>query len=205
MNPFDLPFSPDGKISIDRLPAFPRPLIKLTDFGLSRFIDLEHPLLQTRCGSESFAAPEIVMGQPYDGRMTDSWACGVTLYALLTGELPFDRSSQMYLAVDGESEGERRRRMMRIAKGQYGWPNGNYSRGSQEVVASLLQRDPSNRTRVGKALWEEHSWMSGSGGVPAPREDVTMDGEVVGRPGRRVLDGWLLDHGEGSVAREETV
>jgi tRNA (cytidine32/guanosine34-2'-O)-methyltransferase len=194
-----------GKIPIDRLPSFPQPIIKLTDFGLSRFIDLEKPLLQTRCGSESFAAPEIVMGQPYDGRMTDSWACGVTLYALLTGELPFDRLLPSYLTVDGESETERRRRMMRIAKGQYGWPSGSQSREAQAVVASLLQRDPSRRTRVGKALWEEHPWMSGSGGVPAPTESVADDGEVVGRFGRRVLDGWLLDHGEGSVAREETM
>jgi protein-serine/threonine kinase len=46
--------------------------------------------LTTRCGSEDYAAPEILLGQPYDGRSTDAWALGVLLYALMEGRLPFD-------------------------------------------------------------------------------------------------------------------
>ncbi|KAI5118085.1 hypothetical protein M0805_007735 [Coniferiporia weirii] len=44
------------------LPPLHTPLIKLTDFGLSRFVDPAAPLLSTRCGSESYAAPELVLG-----------------------------------------------------------------------------------------------------------------------------------------------
>ncbi|KAI0081446.1 kinase-like protein [Panus rudis PR-1116 ss-1] len=73
------------------LPPPTTPLIKLTDFGLSRFIDPAQPLLTTRCGSESYAAPELVTGRPYDGRETDAWACGVVLFASVTRRLPFDR------------------------------------------------------------------------------------------------------------------
>ncbi|KIW02472.1 uncharacterized protein PV09_06278 [Verruconis gallopava] len=70
----------------------PYPLITLTDLGLSRKIPQppESPLLQTRCGSEDYAAPEILLGQPYDGRKTDAWALGVLTYALMEGRLPFD-------------------------------------------------------------------------------------------------------------------
>ena len=57
-------------------------LIKLTDFGLSRFVDPAAPQLTTLCGSDAYAAPELVMGAPYDGRATDAWAAGVVLYAL---------------------------------------------------------------------------------------------------------------------------
>ncbi|CAD6890829.1 unnamed protein product [Tilletia controversa] len=67
----------------------PQPLLKLTDFGLSRFIDPATPHLETRCGSEEYAAPELIMGRRYDGRKTDAWALGVVAYALLTGSLPF--------------------------------------------------------------------------------------------------------------------
>jgi protein-serine/threonine kinase len=72
--------------------TYPYPLITLTDLGLSRTIPKppESPLLQTRCGSEDYAAPEILLGQPYDGRKTDAWALGVLTYALMEGRLPFD-------------------------------------------------------------------------------------------------------------------
>ncbi len=73
-------------------PTHPFPLITLTDLGLSRRIPPPpaSPLLTTRCGSEDYAAPEILLGQPYDGRQTDVWALGVLLYALVEGRLPFD-------------------------------------------------------------------------------------------------------------------
>ncbi|OAG04529.1 kinase-like protein [Paraphaeosphaeria sporulosa] len=72
--------------------SHPYPIATLTDLGLSRRIPAppESPLLTTRCGSEDYAAPEILLGQPYDGRQTDAWALGVLLYALMEGRLPFD-------------------------------------------------------------------------------------------------------------------
>ena len=66
------------------------PVICLTDLGLSRPYDPSSPLLTTRCGSTDYAAPEIMLGQPYDGRATDAWALGVILYCLLESRLPFD-------------------------------------------------------------------------------------------------------------------
>ncbi|KIY48292.1 kinase-like protein, partial [Fistulina hepatica ATCC 64428] len=68
------------------------PLVQLTDFGLSRFIDPESPFLTTKCGSEAYAAPELIAsayGDGYDARLTDAWACGVVLYALACRQLPF--------------------------------------------------------------------------------------------------------------------
>jgi tRNA (cytidine32/guanosine34-2'-O)-methyltransferase len=120
VNPFALvdKSDPTAKIPIDKLPT---PLVKLTDFGLARFIDPTSPMLQTRCGSESFTAPEIIMGNPYDGRDTDSWAVGVILFALVTGELPFDRVTS---ATAHDEEAQRRKRIMAIAKGDYKWPIG---------------------------------------------------------------------------------
>ncbi|KAG1146867.1 hypothetical protein G6F37_004481 [Rhizopus arrhizus] len=64
-------------------------VLKITDFGLARVVDPESPLLTTRCGSEEYAAPEILQGKGYDGKKTDTWALGIILYALLVGYLPF--------------------------------------------------------------------------------------------------------------------
>ncbi|KZV89054.1 kinase-like protein, partial [Exidia glandulosa HHB12029] len=61
-------------------------LVKLADFGLARFVDPAHPRLTTRCGSEAYAAPELLLSgsryRGYDPRLTDAWALGVVLYAL---------------------------------------------------------------------------------------------------------------------------
>lgn len=146
-NPFALTSSP-----ID-LQFLPSPLIKITDFGLARFIDPSNPLLTTRCGSEYYSAPEIIMAQPYDGRHTDAWACGVVLFALATRVLPFDADVSRYRdgdvtpAADDRMEQARfprsratkdtkRSYLLRIAKGEYHWPGEHPLRRSSSGASS---------------------------------------------------------------------
>lgn len=96
-----------------------RAVVTLTDLGLSRTIPKppESPLLETRCGSEDYAAPEILMGQPYDGRQTDAWALGVLLYALMEGRLPFDPAP----GARGDPATLRARTPHRIARCEWQW------------------------------------------------------------------------------------
>ena len=64
--------------------------LKIIDFGLSHEFDPCSYLLKTKCGSPSYAAPEIISCQYYDGFKTDIWCCGIILYAMLCGFLPFE-------------------------------------------------------------------------------------------------------------------
>ncbi|KAG8858537.1 hypothetical protein FRB96_005209 [Tulasnella sp. 330] len=158
-NPFEPQFIEPGT-SCPSLAFLPSPLLKLTDFGLSRFIDPDQPLLATRCGSESYAAPEIVMATKYDGRQTDAWACGVVLFALATRVLPFDRvpfgnqggsigsgggseydggggrssvmSGRDSVMSNSESGRGRRSYLIRIAKNEYTWPTGDGLSGAAD-------------------------------------------------------------------------
>ena len=63
--------------------------LKIVDFGLSNLYDQGHTL-KTACGSPCYAAPEMIAGQRYDGLMSDLWSCGVVLYAMLCGYLPYE-------------------------------------------------------------------------------------------------------------------
>ncbi|CAD8077741.1 unnamed protein product [Paramecium sonneborni] len=70
--------------------------ICLIDFGLSMEVT-KGQLLVTPCGSPCYAAPEMLEGQNYDGTKTDIWSCGVILYAMLCGYLPFDQENTQEL------------------------------------------------------------------------------------------------------------
>ena len=64
-------------------------IIKIIDFGLSNYFNGEKQL-ETPCGSPSYASPEIIKGEAYNGFNIDIWASGIILFAMLCGYLPFD-------------------------------------------------------------------------------------------------------------------
>lgn len=160
----------------------PVPLLKLSDFGLSRFIDPANPLLETRCGSEEYASPELIIGKKYDGRKTDVWAMGVVLYALVCGSLPFieSGSSEVYGREGSRGERdakERKAHLLRIAKGDLRWPSqinddsldspdptrcnaGNrlVTPFAKHIISRLLRRDAAKRCTA----WDcfEDPWLT---------------------------------------------
>ena len=107
--------------------------LKIIDFGLSHEYD-ENSLLKTKCGSPSYAAPEIIRGKLYDGFKTDIWCCGIILYAMLCGYLPF--------------EGENNRELFCSILGC----NPEYppflSQISKELIQGLLKVDPEERLTI---------------------------------------------------------
>ncbi|SCU92355.1 LAFA_0F09780g1_1 [Lachancea sp. 'fantastica'] len=91
-------------------------IVELADFGLCRRIAPDE-MCTTRCGSEDYVSPEILMGVPYDGRLSDTWAMGVILYALLEGRLPFD---PLPAAVPGKRQ-RRSSTAHRISRYEWRW------------------------------------------------------------------------------------
>jgi len=63
--------------------------IKLIDFGLSNTYR-PGEMLKTACGSPCYASPEMIAGKLYNGLTSDIWSCGIILYTMLCGALPFE-------------------------------------------------------------------------------------------------------------------
>ena len=78
-------------ILIDKFPA-----IKVSDFGLCGYIE-DRKLMQTFCGTPAFCAPECPGRMEYDGRKADVWSCGVILFAMVTGEYPWNLKNQVMM------------------------------------------------------------------------------------------------------------
>ncbi|GEQ69069.1 hypothetical protein JCM33374_g2740 [Metschnikowia sp. JCM 33374] len=67
-----------------------RPASTVTDFGLSKRLVSDDQLLTTKCGSQDYVSPELLMGLKYDGKLLDAWAIGVLVYSIIENRLPFD-------------------------------------------------------------------------------------------------------------------
>lgn len=63
--------------------------LKISDFGLASVFKYKGKsrLLQERCGSPPYAAPELAQPAPYAGEPVDVWSAGILLFALLVGSV----------------------------------------------------------------------------------------------------------------------
>jgi 5'-AMP-activated protein kinase catalytic alpha subunit len=116
--------------------------VKIADFGLSNMMK-DGELLKTSCGSPNYAAPEVVSGELYAGQEVDIWSCGVILYALLTGTLPFDDDNVQVL-------------FKKIRSGIFPIPD--YLNPSVvDLLQKMLTVDPVRRATIKEI--REHEWF----------------------------------------------
>ena len=115
--------------------------IKIADFGLSN-VAYDGNFLRTSCGSPNYAAPEVISGNLYAGTEVDVWSCGVILYALLCGTLPFDDESIPNL-------------FKKIKSGMYSLPS-HLSQSSRELILRMLVVDPIKRITIDEV--RQHPW-----------------------------------------------
>ncbi|KAF3452965.1 hypothetical protein FNV43_RR03398 [Rhamnella rubrinervis] len=122
--------------------------LKVTDFGLSAFTEhlKQDGLLHTTCGTPAYVAPEVIGKKGYDGAKADLWSCGVILYVLLAGFLPFqdDNLVAMY---------------KRIYRGDFKCPPW-FSPEARRLVTKLLDPNPSSRITISKVM--DSSWFKKS-------------------------------------------
>ncbi|SCV00312.1 LAMI_0G04214g1_1 [Lachancea mirantina] len=111
--------------------------IKIADFGMAA-LQTSNKLLETSCGSPHYASPEIVMGKTYHGGPSDVWSCGIVLFALLTGHLPFNDDNI-------------KRLLLKVQSGRYKMPQ-NISPEAKNLISRILIVDPIKRITVDQIL-----------------------------------------------------
>ncbi|KAG0787214.1 hypothetical protein G6F22_007389 [Rhizopus arrhizus] len=118
--------------------------LKIADFGMAA-IQPFNTLLKTSCGSPHYASPEIVRGKRYHGPATDVWSCGVILYAMVTGHLPFDDEHMARL-------------LAKIKTGRYRNLPDYLSLDVKDLIRRMLVVDPQRRMTMPEIL--AHPWLT---------------------------------------------
>jgi len=104
--------------------------VKIADFGLANVMK-DGEFIKTSCGSPNYASPEVVSGKSYSGPEVDIWSCGVVLYALVCGSLPFDDENVPNL-------------FRKIKHGNFTLP-GHLSAEAKDLIVQMLVVDPNKR------------------------------------------------------------
>ncbi|RCV25187.1 hypothetical protein SEVIR_5G144400v4 [Setaria viridis] len=119
--------------------------LKVSDFGLSALQECQKQdgLLHTTCGTPAYVAPEIINKKGYDGAKADIWSCGVILFVLLAGYLPFHDANLMEM-------------YRKISRGDVKYPQW-FSSDLRRFMSRLLDPNPNTRITIEKLV--EYPWF----------------------------------------------
>nr|CAB3459268.1 unnamed protein product [Digitaria exilis] len=106
-----------------------------------KMVEQDDGLLHTTCGTPNYVAPEVLEDQGYDGAMADLWSCGVILFVLLAGYLPFEDSNLMTL-------------YKKIANAEFTFPPWT-SFPAKRLLTRILDPNPMTRITIPEILEDE--------------------------------------------------
>ncbi|KAK2642924.1 hypothetical protein Ddye_024687 [Dipteronia dyeriana] len=120
-------------------------VLKVSDFGLSALPQQvrEDGLLHTTCGTPNYVAPEVINNKGYDGAKADLWSCGVILFVLMAGYLPFEESNLMAL-------------YKKIFKADFKSPPW-FSSSAKKLITRILDPNPLTRITIAEVI--ENEWF----------------------------------------------
>ncbi|XP_050224448.1 CBL-interacting serine/threonine-protein kinase 12-like [Mercurialis annua] len=119
--------------------------LKVSDFGLSAVSDQirQDGLFHTFCGTPAYVAPEVLARKGYDAAKVDIWSCGVILFVLMAGYLPFHDQNIMVM-------------YKKIYKGDFRCPRW-FSHELVRLLTKLLDINPETRIAIPDVM--ENKWF----------------------------------------------
>ncbi|XP_057454906.1 CBL-interacting serine/threonine-protein kinase 9 [Lotus japonicus] len=136
-------------------------VLKVSDFGLSTYSQQENELLRTACGTPNYVAPEVLNDRGYVGSTSDIWSCGVILFVLMAGYLPFDEPNHVAL-------------YRKISRAEFTCPSW-FSPEAKKLLKSILDPNPLTRIKIPEILEDE--WFKKGYKPPSfkEEEDINVD------------------------------
>ncbi|KAK8479712.1 hypothetical protein V6N13_015560 [Hibiscus sabdariffa] len=119
--------------------------LKVSDFGLSAVSDQirQDGLFHTFCGTPAYVAPEVLARKGYEAAKVDIWSCGVILFVLMAGYLPFQDQNIMAM-------------YKKIYKGEFRCPKW-FSPELVRLLTKLLDTNPETRITIPEIM--ERRWF----------------------------------------------
>uniref|UniRef100_A0AAQ5X3W7 Protein kinase domain-containing protein n=1 Tax=Amphiprion ocellaris TaxID=80972 RepID=A0AAQ5X3W7_AMPOC len=131
--------------------------IRIADFGMASLqvgdslINVEHVLISHLC-----VCVCVHQGEKYDGRKADAWSCGVILFALLVGALPFDDDNLRNL-------------LEKVKLGVFHMPH-FIPPDCQNLLRGMIEVDASKRLTLEQI--QKHTWYQAGKNEPEPEQPV---------------------------------
>lgn len=110
--------------------------LKVSDFGLSAISEQIRGdgLFHTFCGTPAYVAPEVLARKGYEAAKVDIWSCGIILFVLMAGYLPFHDQNIMAM-------------YKKIYKGEFRCPRW-FSPELTRLLSRLLDTNPETRITI---------------------------------------------------------
>ncbi|XP_056611397.1 serine/threonine-protein kinase BRSK2 isoform X1 [Triplophysa dalaica] len=150
--------------------------IRIADFGMAS-LQVGDSLLETSCGSPHYACPEVIRGEKYDGRKADVWSCGVILFALLVGALPFDDDNLRNL-------------LEKVKLGVFHMPH-FIPPDCQNLLRGMIEVDATKRLTLEQI--QKHTWYIGGKNEPEPEQPVPRKVAIRMLPSTEEIDPDVLE------------
>ncbi|XP_048014725.1 serine/threonine-protein kinase BRSK2 isoform X1 [Megalobrama amblycephala] len=150
--------------------------IRIADFGMAS-LQVGDSLLETSCGSPHYACPEVIRGEKYDGRKADVWSCGVILFALLVGALPFDDDNLRNL-------------LEKVKLGVFHMPH-FIPPDCQNLLRGMIEVEAGKRLTL--ELIQKHTWYIGGKNEPEPEQPVPRKVAIRSVPSADDIDPDVLE------------
>uniref|UniRef100_W5KJY9 BR serine/threonine kinase 2 n=1 Tax=Astyanax mexicanus TaxID=7994 RepID=W5KJY9_ASTMX len=150
--------------------------IRIADFGMAS-LQVGDNLLETSCGSPHYACPEVIRGEKYDGRKADVWSCGVILFALLVGALPFDDDNLRNL-------------LEKVKLGVFHMPH-FIPPDCQNLLRGMIEVDATKRLTLEQI--QKHTWYIGGKNEPEPEQPVPRKVAIRTLPSAEDIDPDVLE------------